>query len=261
MRVKILVPTHKRYDIPKMSGYYPIQVGARLHEEDFGFLRDDCGNNISEKNPSFSELTALYWAWKNDFFKNADYGGLVHYRRYFKKTSFRRSGVLSEKEILGTLAHFDILVPKKRNYWIETVEQHYRHAHYAKDFIIMRHTLYEMYPAYKEAFATVMKGTKLHLYNMFIMPTPLLFKYMEWIFPLLFEIEKRLDIENYDPYQRRVFGFMAERLFNVWVLHHQRNEGKKVREWPVVQIEGENIFSKGFHMLKRKMKGESDPVS
>ena len=67
-------------------------------------------------------------------------------------------------------------------------------------------------------------------------------------FPILFELEKRIDITQYDNYQKRVFGFIAERLFNVWLVHHQL----KFCEIPVVNLEGENLLKKAINLLKRK---------
>jgi exopolysaccharide biosynthesis protein len=64
----------------------------------------------------------------------------------------------------------------------------------------------------------------------------------------LFELEKRIDITQYDNYQKRVFGFIAERLFNVWLAHHQL----KFCEIPVVNLEGENLLKKAINLLKRK---------
>ena len=77
--IKILVATHKKYRMPEDNIYLPIQVGAE-GKQSFGFQRDDAGENISSANPRMCELTAVYWAWKN---LNADYIGLVHYRRHF----------------------------------------------------------------------------------------------------------------------------------------------------------------------------------
>ena len=82
-RIKILVACHKADpNIRHDDIYMPIQVGKALHPElDLGFQCCHTGDNISEKNGSYCELTALYWAWKN--LKDVDYIGLCHYRRYF----------------------------------------------------------------------------------------------------------------------------------------------------------------------------------
>ena len=79
MKIRMIVATHKPYWMPEDPVYLPVQVGA-AGRESLGFQRDDEGENISAKNPNYCELTGLYWAWKN---LDADYIGLVHYRRYF----------------------------------------------------------------------------------------------------------------------------------------------------------------------------------
>lgn len=76
--IKIIVASHKKYNMPENDMYLPLQVGSR-GKEDLGYARDDVGENISSKNQHFCELTGLYWAWKN---LENDYIGLVHYRRY-----------------------------------------------------------------------------------------------------------------------------------------------------------------------------------
>ena len=78
-KIKIIVATHKKYKMPEDEIYMPVHVGKK-GKESIGFIGDDEGENISEKNPYFCELTGLYWAWKN---VNAEYVGLCHYRRHF----------------------------------------------------------------------------------------------------------------------------------------------------------------------------------
>ena len=105
-----------------------------------------------------------------------------------------------------------------------------------------------MQPEYLESFDAVMKGRKLHLYNMFVMSSEKASEYCHWLFSILFELEQRIDITQYDNYQKRVFGFIAERLFNVWILYNQLN----VKYLPVVNLDGENLIKKGLNLLKRK---------
>lgn len=131
--VKIVVATHKKYKMPSDAMYIPLYVGAEGkkdsdgNELDLGYIKDNTGENISILNPSFCELTGLYWAWKN---LDSDYIGLVHYRRYFgtkKRNPF--DGILTYRQLKPMLECYQIFVPKKRKYYIETLYSHYAHTH------------------------------------------------------------------------------------------------------------------------------------
>lgn len=86
--VKIIVATHKKYEMPQDAMYLPLHVGAEGKTDqngnplDLGYQKDNTGENISNKNAAYCELTGLYWAWKN---LDTDYTGLAHYRRHFGK--------------------------------------------------------------------------------------------------------------------------------------------------------------------------------
>jgi hypothetical protein len=247
-KIKILVATHKKYIFPNIP-YYPIEVGSILRKDSFGILRDDIGENISNENKTFCELTALYWAWKNNFFLLSEFCGLVHYRRYFSGSfQFGKFSILSENDIYHHMTTSDIILPKKRYYVIETVETHYKHAHYVEDLYTTRNVIAEKFPTYLGSFDKVMKQRSLYLYNMFVMRRRDYEAYMKWLFDILFETEKRVDISQYDSYQSRLFGFLAERLLNVWVKH----KNLKIKEIPIVNIEGENKFRKAIGVLSRK---------
>ena len=249
MKAKILVATHKPYRFPENRLYVPIQVGKALASDKYGYLLDDERENISERNRSYSELTALYWAWKNRYFDACDLCGLVHYRRYFFGSEpFGSISILGEKELAAIMGEYDMIVPKKRHYYIETVRNHYVHAHHAKDLDALESVVAALYPEYVESFDAVMQQRSLYLYNMFVMRSEAFDAYCTWLFAILFEVEKRIDISGYDAYQARVFGFLAERLFNVWLHYH----GLKVKELSVVNLEGENLLLKAFNMIKRK---------
>jgi len=252
--IKILVATHKKYQMPVDDIYLPIHVG-REGKCDLGYQGDNTGEHISHKNPYYCELTGLYWAWKN--FKT-DYLGLCHYRRYFSsRNSFQiksrknLKGILGKHEIEEILKDFDIIVPKRRNYLIETVWSHYQNAHNIKDLEETKLIIKEKYPEYLLSFNSVMSNKKLHLFNMFIMKKVDFDSYCEWLFDILFELENRIDLCSYDSYQKRVFGFLSERLFNVWI-HHNRI---KTKELPVINIEKINWGKKIFNFLKRKVNG------
>ncbi|MEG9533226.1 DUF4422 domain-containing protein [Mannheimia indoligenes] len=249
-RLTVLVATHKKYKFPRVEYYIPILVGCVNTNLELGILRDDLGENISGKNPNFCELTALYWAWKNGIFEKNDYVGLVHYRRYFKGEYpfLKNKYILSEKNIQEDLSQVDCLVPKKRKYYIETVYSHYKNAHYINDLDLAVSIIIEKNPEYLTACNKVLDSSSLHLFNMFIMRSELCGEYCEWLFSILFELEKRIDISSYSIYQKRVFGFIAERLFNIWIEHNHI----KIKMIDVVNIENENFLLKAMNLLKRK---------
>lgn len=249
MTSKLLVATHKEYNFPSSTLYLPIHVGKTLTQQDFGYLGDDTGENISHKNKNFCELTALYWAWKNNYYNQYDYFGLVHYRRYFTgDTPFCSSLILSETLINQHMHSHDIILPKKRKYYIETIRSHYANAHNIEDLDAMRDILIEKYPEYLNAFDELMGHRELYLFNMFVMKKELYNNYMTWLFDMLFALEEKVDITKYDNYQSRLFGFISERLFNVWLLKEQ----PKIKELKIINIEGENFMLKAYGLLKRK---------
>ena len=251
--LKIIIATHKKYEFPNASYYVPIQVGKTLTGLELNILSDNTQINISDKNQSYCELTALYWAWKNRFFHVVDYIGLVHYRRYFSGKGLRVKGktIASENELRTLLKDAVCLVPCKRNYYIESVYSHYQHAHYIKDLEAARAVIADKYSDYLNSFDSVMQGKILHLYNMFVIKKSLFEEYCHWLFTILFELEKKIDVSTYDSYQKRVFGFIAERLFNVWL---QKNN-IKLKEVEVVSLEKQNIIFKVLKFVIRKLIG------
>ena len=79
-RVCIYAMTHKRFDESNMDLYKPLFVGAKGKKDTYGYIRDDEGDNISERNCYYSELTGMYWVYKN--VTDMDIVGCCHYRRY-----------------------------------------------------------------------------------------------------------------------------------------------------------------------------------
>ena len=253
MNTKIIVATHKAYWMPEDDIYLPVHVGAEGKDIDLGFIKDNTGDNISAKNANFCELTGLYWAWKN---LDADYIGLAHYRRHFsngKLFSDKKARVISGEELEKKLSRCDILLPKPRNYWIETNYSQYAHAHHAIDLDTTREILTEKYPEYIQVWESSMKRTVGHRFNMFIMKHDKLDAYCTWLFDILFELERRLDISAYSKNDARVFGFVSERLLDIWV----ETNGLSYEELPYVFMEKQNWFQKGSNFLKRKfVRGE-----
>lgn len=252
--VKIIVATHKKYDMPMDELYLPLHVGAEGKVDkngntlDLGYVKDNTGDNISHSNASFCELTGLYWAWKN---LDADFVGLAHYRRHFsvKKVGKKQSRILTTEQLCALLESTDVVLPKKRKYYIETNYSQYVHAHHAEDLDITREIILKKSPEYIDAFDSSMKKTSGHRFNMFIMKRDKFDAYCSWLFNILFELERRLDISQYSQYDARVFGFVSERLLDVWLETNRID----YREIPYIFMEKQNWIVKGTNFLKRKI--------
>lgn len=247
MNIRIIVAAHKPYQMPKDNIYLPLHVG-HAGKPDIGFQGDDTGENISTKNANYCELTGLYWAWKN---LDADYIGLAHYRRYFAGNKYCKDKwerIAGKEDIEHILQNTNVILPPKRNYFIETTYDQYAHAHHAIDLDTTEEIIKEKYPEYLPAFESCMKRTSGHKFNMFIMKKELLDSYCQWLFDILFELEKRLDISDYSANDKRVFGFVSERLMDVWIGTNQ----VEYQEMPVIFMEKQNWVVKGGNFLKRK---------
>ena len=80
MSISLYTAYHKTAPLLASASVRPIHVGAaRAKAPLAGMIGDDTGQNISDQNREYCELTALYWAWKND--TEATHIGLMHYRR------------------------------------------------------------------------------------------------------------------------------------------------------------------------------------
>ncbi len=261
--VKIIITTHKQYRMPTDPMYIPLYVGADLGREpdgdhkDFGYAKDNTGDNISCLNASFCELTGLYWAWKN---LEADYIGMVHYRRYlgFKKTKDPFDGILTYDQLAPYLGYKKIFVPRKRKYYIETLYSHYAHTHYAEQLDKTREIINEKYPEYLESYDHVIRQHSGYMFNIMIMDHGLLNSYCQWLFPVLFELQGRVKTQGLSYYQRRIYGRVSEILFNVWIDYQLENgvlQKEEVMEIPCIYIEKVNWIKKATAFLEAKFLG------
>lgn len=241
--ITIYTVSHKKVDVDLPAAYKIIAVGNYPLNEDV--IYDSTQDNIASKNSSFCELTALYWIWKND---KSDIAGLVHYRRFFtnKINVSPKVRILNRKSIAKILTNNDIIVPRvvklKKDKKLIKIKNHYANAHYIKDLEMTRDVIEELSPQYVRTFDKVMDETSMFMFNMFIAKKSVLDSYSSWLFPILFELEKRIYTANYDAYQKRVIGFIAERLFNVWIIHHSE---LKVKHYPFINTD-EGVFKQNI---------------
>ena len=263
MNIKIIVAAHKPYRMPDDPMYLPLHVG-HVGKSDLGWQGDDSGDNISHKNTNYCELTGLYWAWKN---LDADVIGLAHYRRHFMgmhtgtfewilntfglNTSANKwTHILTQAQVEIFLEQAPGIVASKRNYFIESVASQYAHAHHREDLALVRTVIFELFPEYLPAFDELMLGTQVHLFNMFIMHRSYLDAYCTWLFNILFELENRLDISGYTQNDARVFGFLGERLLDVWL----NTSGIQYQECPIMFMERQNLVKKVSSFIIRKVR-------
>lgn len=249
--IKILVATHKKYEMPKYPCYLPLHVGKK-GKDNLGYVGDDTGENISEKNPYYCELTGVYWAWKN---LKADYIGLVHYRRQFKGKNKQENSlfdtVLSDIEIKEILKETDIILPKKRNYYIENLYDHYKHTMYIEPLDITEKIIKEFYPEYHSNFLKLHKRTSAHMFNMFIMKKEYFDKYCEWLFDILGKLEIKMEGKEYDSFHARFYGRVSELLLDIWL----ETNNLKYKEMPAMSMEKINWLKKGGSFLLAKFTG------
>jgi hypothetical protein len=263
-KIKILVSYYKPWQLPKEDVFLPIQAGKAVSGFNLKMQGDDTGDNISSKNAVFSEFTAWYWAWKNikTIYPNIEYIGLTHYRRFFALNEPFETSLLIFKNNIPKMEYYEDLIREKlKNNDIMLVKQwsydcnlkkQYAQWHYASDLECMKDIIHKLYPEYDESFFDFFENNnRLSLYCMFIARYDFFNRYFEWLFPILFELEKQIDVSKYDPYQKRVIAFLAERLLNLYVYHHRL----KAAYEPIYLIKGErNIVSKIKNMIKEAIR-------
>lgn len=257
----IFAITHKIFDdsIIDKKHYIVLHVGGNNNCKEI-YLRDDTGDNISEKNSSYCELTGLYWIWKNYKEPSDKITGLVHYRRYFTTrledllyTYFNiKPHILNYSKIEKCMGSVDVIVPSRVRIF-RTVKEFYSDLHIGEDLDITRNVISIICPDYLEAFDKVMNSHYFYYANMMICKREYLNYYCEWLFKLMPEIESRIDFSKYmDSYQSRVLGFVSERLLQVWLIKNK----VKIAEYPVFNVEEKriNIFKKNLNRVQKVLK-------
>lgn len=238
--VKIYVCHHKKSPYIKNECIIPIQVGRALSNDILDYcIGDDTGDNISFKNKNWCELTAIYWAWKN---VDADYYGLMHYRRYlslqsndgFTVTDNLENDVinnneLNEEKLKQNCQSYDIITSPVWNVHpaglpnkIMTNYDLYSLDHFKKDIDIIIDIIKEKHQEYYLPLLESLYSTTCFFANIAIMKREYFHEYCEFAFGVLFEAESRISIDEYDSYQQRIWGFVAERLINAYVIYAQK---------------------------------------
>jgi len=259
--IKIFVTYYKPYLLPvKGKILQPIQVGRAIEKEPFTGGRlsdmdikwlhdytigDDTGDNISVKNRSFDVLTAYYWVWKHyKEIGNPKYVGFFAHRKILMPETenccvFDKNAPdfgLTTQGLLPILNEHRVMV----NSWIPWVGKQYASVfdqykdcsiHHVEDLMAMIEIIRRDYPEMVDSLINVAYdvGKPYAVWNYWVMEKDLAFDYFERLFHVMFELEKERGsiIARYDLKQQRVFGYLAERFFAIWLEFQQRTNGIK----------------------------------
>ncbi|MDD5940562.1 MAG: DUF4422 domain-containing protein [Lachnospiraceae bacterium] len=261
--VKVFISCHKPSDVLKDEVFAPIQVGssAEGHSLIPEILHDNEGDNISSLNPSYCELTAQYWAWKN---LKLDYYGFCHYRRYFNLsgTKFPEDSYgniiepyltedaadrycLHGEDVRRLTEQYDVVVTERKDLRkmpgrYSTPAQQFAAAPFlhGEDYRLMLDIIDERYPEYSRAAHQFSDGHFASFCNMFIMRADLFDQYCSWMFGVLEEFCRRRDMRMYSIEALRTPGHLSERLLNIFLLHLQETRSDvRIKEVQCVLIQ------------------------
>lgn len=214
--IKILVSYIKPSFLFKSEILTPIHLGRAIEKEnskdgiisddDLKWLHENCigdddfEGDISDVNRRVGFLTGTYWAWKNyEKLGNPEYFGSFGYRR------------LLNPNFLDNLEKYDLILPRKKDFKLETLKEQFSGYHGDKLYMNMMNVFNNIYPQEIAELEKYFNGTSGYFDELYVMKKEIFFDFCEWIFPLLFEYLKmpQITLKNNDF---RDVGFMIERL-------------------------------------------------
>lgn len=264
--IKIGVACHKPSVLPNNALFMPIQVGSKNAKNRMNMAHDDEGDNISEKNPFYCELTAQYWLWKN---QEADYYGLCHYRRYLCFEKVNNARINERKQIVGyalddyNIKKYGLDNEEKMREIIEqndavvgeleevsrlytprgskrTAMAHWRAHHRA---LIMNEDLDKMLEIFEKKYPSLGSDAREYLntntflgFNCFVMKKEMFNEMCEIEFSVLQELEKYVDLSHYCQQLTRIYGFMGEIICSAYIYHLEK-KNHKIKHVPLVYFE------------------------
>lgn len=267
--IKIFVS--RRLDIDSVAIpnplYQSVVCGAFREHSPSPYAGDDTGDNISIKQPFYSELTVQYWAWKN---QQADYYGLCHYRRFlsFSKKKLRTNErnmvsepILSIKSIKRhclddndymqkLITQYDAVVPEGadvnrlaspngglsktvRGLW----EGHDGFLIKKQDLEFLTESISALYPQYLESALDYLDGTVHIGYNCYVLRKDFFLELCRFQFNVLADLECKIDAKSYKGNLKRVFGYMGEIMFGIYIHELERRKTVSIKKLKLVYFE------------------------
>lgn len=284
----IFVPVHLGRMVANeitRSGAITSEAAQWMKENMIG---DDTGDNISGLNRSLCEVTGQYWAWKNyEALGNPDYIGFMQYRRQFIFTPEKIKDLDKHKHDIGYpsirffnptpdllnnlgltdnvirkyMTHYDIILPKISNLGLIGVTSlrndfvdHIEGTH-IEDFDTMHALVKQKHPELTDVIEEQTSTPFKYMYMMYIVPKEVFFDYMEFVFPILFDLQKQIDTTGYSVNGKRTVGYLAELLCDCY-FKKIKKEGKwKIKELDITlfdnQLTQEEIQQKTDSVHKR----------
>ena len=250
--VGLYIVTHKDAQLSKLPNCYKIiHAGHVRAENDFGYIGDDTGDNISRLNPFLDEVTALYWIWKNT---NHTHAGFVHYRRFFTSNTkqkerrpseyvFNAKNLLSEAEIIKILAEYDIIVYTERisdRTQLELMIYSTRFPELVElsEKVVRKH-LIKNQPDYLDAYDAVINGFVCFFYGIHVTRRNILNAYCEWLFSFMLDATEELaakvkigdkNLIDAPHVFSRMMSFFSERMLTVWL----KKNHLKIKTLPIM---------------------------
>ena len=232
--MRIYVAYHKQAPIIATTKYLvPLHVGAAVSQLIPNMIRDDTGDNISERNFIYSELTGLYWVWKNTTDKVV---GLCHYRRYFSPIvideqnneyplTFEDVSALLARDADGASVDIGLCSADALTPGLYKLPTSLERSHLERTPTPLNSQIFVLYNALYNILGDeyycirdyISRGDTFITGNLIVMKREALDHYCTWLFRILFEMERIL--KNYPRDEsKRACAYMAEILYT-WFLH------------------------------------------
>ncbi|MDA8777425.1 DUF4422 domain-containing protein [Pontimonas sp.] len=272
LTARIYVATHTSGPTPRGDLLRPIQVGGEHFPAARGIQTDSSGANISSLNPFFCELTATFWAWKNDL--DSDFIGLFHYRRFLSLSA--QSGESVERgegtDLLGSPSQVErrlnlsqngfrnapwnspsliAAVPTRRDLREDgfiSLRDQYEKLHIRDDLQIALELFATLHEHETDNFEKHLDQPFLYTGNRFIFRRDVFDTYASWLFPFLLQLHDVLDYSNRRPKELRAIGFLAERFTSFFIEELPLN-GKV--HLPRVFLRAPDIRSRSQRMIRK----------
>lgn len=194
------------YNIPEWC--VSILAGSVFAERQDAQINDNVGDNISDKNRNYCELTATYWVWKH---ANTDYVGICHYRRILELIQTDLD-IICHRDV-------DVILPMPTVNYPNAEEHHKRYISEA-DWDALKVAITELAPEYEKSFLKVFGDIYFYNFNIFLAKKQVFYRFCEWMFPILQRVEQICETANPNR-KNRYMGYIGESLTALYFMENK----------------------------------------